>query len=162
MPISSILSGAVSGSTTAIGSAAKGGGDAFAALLQRAREASSPATGSAATSTTVGNLTRDAETRFSEFKRAVQQLLSAAGIDTNPPVTLQSDGIGGVTVNADHPDQEKIVALLQSNPDLIDKFQAVQEAYRALRSSSEGSDQDALLPAFQITFDGEQAQVGFE
>jgi hypothetical protein len=110
----------------------------------------------------VGNLTREAETRFSEFKRTVQQLLSAAGIDTSMPITLESDGMGGITVNADHPDQEKIATLLQTNPDLIDKFHAVQEAYRALRSSSETSGEDPSQQIFRVSFDGDHASVGFE
>jgi hypothetical protein len=162
MPIPSILGGAVSGTSAAFGSAAKGGGDAFAALLQRAKEASSPTAGSANTSATVGNLTRDAETKFSEFKRAVQQLFSAAGIDTGTPIVLESDGIGGITVNADHPDQDKIAALLQSNPDLIDKFHAVREAYRAVRSSSGTSEEEIALQTFRIAFEDDRARVRFE
>lgn len=162
MPITSILSGAVGGTSAAVGGAAKSGGEAFAALLQRAREAASPTSGSATTAATVGDLTRDAESRFSEFKRAVQQLLAGAGIDTGTPIVLSTDGLGGITVNADHPDQEKIVALLQANPDLIDKFQSLEAAYRALRSGSgEANDEDPLLGSFQVTFDRDRTGVEF-
>lgn len=161
MPISSILSGAASGTAAAAGSAAKGSGDAFAAILQRARDATSPPAGSATTGESVGNLTREAENQFSEFKRAMQQLLASAGIDTGWQLVLSSDGRGGITVNGDHPDKDKIEALLQSNPDLITRFHAVEKAYQAVQSGSQPPDEHALPQSFQIIFEDEEVHAGF-
>lgn len=91
----------------------------------------------------------------------MRQLLASAGIDGGWQLVLASDGQGGVTVNSDHPDQEKIEALLQTNPDLIEKFRAVEAAFRALRTSSQPADDRALPETFQIVFEDEQADASF-
>jgi hypothetical protein len=163
MPISSILGSAAVGVASAVGGAAKAGGNAFADLFERARGATTSEANSATTGANVGELTRDAENQLSEFKRAIQQLFSSAGIDTSWEIRLQSDGQGGVQVNADHPDGEKIEQLLRENPDLIEKFDQVQDAYARLRSSSgEAKPSDELLaPAFSIVFADNAARVVF-
>ena len=157
MPIPSIAGSTFGGVSSAIGSAAKSGGNAFADVFERAKGASSNNVSSATTGASVGELTRDAENQFSEFKRAMQQLFDGAGIDTTWEIRLQSDGHGGVLVNADHPDAEKIEQLLQANPDHIDKFSQLQKAYSRLRSSSG----DTGPQDFSVAFADGTARVAF-
>lgn len=161
MPISSVLGSTMGAVSSAVGGAAKVGGSAFADLFQRANEARSGSTESATTGEKVGELTREAENQLSEFKHAVQQLFASAGIDTTWQSRLQSDGQGGIQANADHPDCEKIEQLIRDNPDLIEKFNKLQETYARLRSSSgESSKSDAS--AFSVVFAEEGVSAAFE
>lgn len=164
MPISSIAGSSLGGFSSTLGGAAKSSGRAFADLFERAKGASSSGVNSATTGEKLGELTRDAETRLSEFKRSMQELFASAGIDTSWEIQLTSDGHGGVQVNGDHPDHDKIQQLLQTNPDLIEKFNALQTAYSRLRSGSQpASETDELIAsAFSIKFADGSTQVDFE
>jgi hypothetical protein len=164
MPISSVLGSTAGSVASAVGGAAKAGGKAFADLFERAKGASSSGVNSPTTGANVGELTRDAENKLSEFKRAIQQLFSSANIDTTWEIRLQDDGQGGVQANADHPDCEKIEQLLRENPDLIEKFNQLQQTYARLRSSSgQASPGDKMLaPAFSVVFADDNAHVALE
>ena len=161
MPVSSIAGSTLGGVSSALGGAAKAGGNAFAELFERAKGASSSSVNSATTAANVGELTRDAENQFSEFKRAMQQLFANAGIDTTWEIRLQSDGQGGVRVNADHPDGEKIEQLLQSNPDLIQKFNDLVAAHGRLRAGSSDFKPDSAQRA-SVVFSEGGAKVVFD
>jgi hypothetical protein len=164
MSVSSIVSGGVASASSAISGAAKSSSNAFADLFARARAATSNDVSTATTGSTVGELTHEAETKLSEFKRAVQQILSTAGIDNSWEVRLQSDGNGGVQVSPGHPECDKIEQLLQQNPDLIEKFKELQAAFGRLRSGSgEGTAKDAAAMAgFNVVFAEETARVEFQ
>lgn len=163
MSISSILGGSVAGVSSAAGGATKSSSNAFAEIFARARGAISSETNSATTGATVAEQTREAETKLSEFKRAMQQVLETAGIDSTWDIRLQSDGNGGVQVSPSHPECDKIEQILRENPDLIEKFKTLQEAFGRLRSGSgnEGSDA-AQTSVFSVVFADDAAHVEFE
>jgi len=138
--------------------------NAFADKLRRAQEAQSDTIGKAQTSAGPAELTREAETQFSAFKRNMRQLLQQSGIDLTWEVRLSTDGAGGILVEDMHPDKEKIEQLLRENPDLVQQFKQLQSSYERLRqSSAEATPQDSLTaPRFVVSFVDEQAHASFE
>lgn len=164
MAISSLLASSMGGSAATAGSVAQKSKSSFAEIFSNAKAATSPESSAATTGATAGELTREAENQLSEFKRAMKQLLSEAGIDDTWAISLQSNGAGGVTVDPSHPDHEKITELLQQNPDLIERFNQLQKAYEKLRTSTgEMKPGDKMLqPVFSVVFAEDSARVEFE
>lgn len=163
MPVSAIAGSALSGASAAASGAAKAGSSLFADLFQRAKGARSSSLNSATTETNVGELARDAQNQLSEFKQEMQKLFASAGIDTSWEIHLKSNGRGGLQVNADHPDCDKVEQLLQQNPELLEKFNALKATHDRLRAKGgEATLNDPRAPAFAVVYSDAEAHVEFE
>ena len=138
--------------------------NAFADKLRRAQETQNNIIGTAQPAAGPAELTREAETQFSAFKRNMRQLLEQSGVDLTWELRLSTDGAGGLVVEDMHPDKEKIEQLLRENPDLVQQFKQLQSSYERLRqSSAEATPQDSLTaPRFVVSFVDEQAHASFE
>jgi hypothetical protein len=166
MALTSLLTDAISGFANSIslpGAKSESAGS-FADSLRRAQNAHGDVAGIAKPATSPAELTREAESQFSAFKRAMRQLLEQGGIDTTWEVRLTSDGAGGMMVEGMHPDQQKIEQLLRENPDLVAQFKQLQSSYERLRqSSAEPTPQDPLTnPRFVVSLIDDQAHASFE
>jgi hypothetical protein len=163
MSIASIAGSTLSGIGSAAAGAVRAGSGSFAAMFENARNSTSAAVNSARSAIGSTELTRKAEATFSEFKRNMTQLLSDAGVDDSFELSLSSDGMGGISVNADHPDKEKIEQLLRENPDLVANFAELVAAYQEVRSSSDPSgNNDPAEGALRVSFLDGQASLNFE
>jgi hypothetical protein len=150
MPVSSLLSIAgiaAAGSLAREAVSAVGSGLSFAAELARQgrREEIAPATGE-----------RDsAQEQFtaalSQFARRLQQRLAAAGLAVTAPIELAADGLGGIDVSGNHPQQSAIEQLLASDEGLREQFAALAEDHALLTGESRHE--------FGVMIDGESFRV---
>lgn len=70
----------------------------------------------------------------------IKQQLADAGIDVSQPLTLTSDGLGGIAAH-DHPQKAAIEELLESDFLLLRDFERLKDEYEA----SEGHSDDFRL-----------------
>ena len=167
--------------------AAKGAAQSFAQVFDRARNASDQAAGKGAAASgsdvvvespsaagakadgkragTVrpAQLRQEAERLLGSLQTHLKKVLADAGVTTPPPVQLAVDPSGDVRLLGDHPDREKIEAVLAEQPALIEQLQAAAGAYRTLREAELGpAAADPLFgPTFSATFNGEAVQTSF-
>jgi hypothetical protein len=150
MPVSSLLSIAgiaAAGSLAREAVSAVGSGLSFAAELARQGkgEEIAPATGE-----------RDsAQEQFtaalSQFARRLQQHLAAAGLAVTAPIELAADGLGGIDVSGNHPQQSAIEQLLATDEALREQFAALAEYDAQLTGGSRHE--------FGLLIEGDAAEV---
>jgi hypothetical protein len=104
--------------------AAVNGGLSFAAELARGLTPNDDASEPSAAEQQKQQLQQRIEALISRIK----QQLSQAGIDVTQPLTLTSDGLGGLTA-ADHPHRAAIESLLESDVLLLRDFDQLQDDY---------------------------------
>jgi hypothetical protein len=86
--------------------------------------------------------------RASELSQQVQQQLAAAGIQLAEPVELISDGQGGITVAADHPQAAAIQTALSSDILLERDFSMLSGDYEEFAQSTAAVN---MPPTFVLT-----------
>jgi hypothetical protein len=80
--------------------------------------------------------------RIEALTARIKQQLAEAGIDVTQPLTLTSDGLGGIAA-ADHPQRAAIEELLGSDYLLLRDFDRLKDEYEAFATDSE--------PAFSLS-----------
>lgn len=76
--------------------------------------------------------------KLASFNKQFKALLRENGIDTSQPITLGHEyGSGRVIVTNDHPQAEKIEALLAKNPDLCNTYTGATGALELARHGAE-------------------------
>lgn len=133
-------------------------GAGFAAALKSA--ANKQAAGASAATSAAA---QQAQNNLNAFQQQLQQLLSLNQIDTSQPIRLKSDGQGGVEVDSNSADADKIKAIFQDHPELVTQFQSLAQQYTQLRASNPTqAAADALQPvSFGLQINGQQVQVSF-
>jgi len=168
MPIPAIA--AAAGSASAPVNAVRRAADPFAQALSTAMNPNggSGSSQSAGTGPAGGvmihekDLQRVADQSLAEFKRSLKDAFKDAGVDTNQPIRLESDGNGGVTVVGHHPDRDKIEKIFAENPDLAAKFQAISQRFSELQAMQAGDKQPLISPTFGLTIHQDDFKVAFQ
>ena len=88
--------------------------------------------------------TQQLQQRIDALAARIKQQLSEAGIDITRPLTLTSDGLGGLTA-ADHPQRAAIESLLESDVLLLRDFDQLQDDYESAAAGD-----DALAAPFEV------------
>jgi hypothetical protein len=109
--------------------AAIGEGLSFAAELMRGEEP--PA------STSVEQEPGEIPQAINALVSRIKKQLAAAGIDVTQPLTLTSDGLGGITAG-DHPQRAAIEELLESDVLLLRDFERLKDEFET--SAGPGTD----------------------
>jgi hypothetical protein len=73
---------------------------------------------------------RALDQRIEAFAERVRRQLAAAGIELGQPLTLTSDGLGGIAVAGDHPQRALIEDVLSSDVLLQRDFQRLADEQR--------------------------------
>jgi len=150
MPVSSLLSIAgiaAAGSLAREAVSAVGSGLSFAAELARQGrgEVIAPATDER------DSAQQQFATALSQFARRLRQHLAAAGLAVSAPIELSADGLGGIDVGSNHPQQAAIDQLLASDEALRGQFAALAEHHADLTGSSRHE--------FGLLIEGDAAEV---
>lgn len=123
------------------------------------------ASGNAATS--IQTLQQQSQTLLDQFKRTLQQRLSAAGIDTSQPVHLAEDSLGDVVVDTSHPDYARIEQIFHDDPTFAAQFRQLHTAYAQLQQAGVSlpttSEEEHVERGrtFAVTLSGNQINVDF-
>jgi hypothetical protein len=127
-----------------------GSGLSFAAeLVRQGRgEATEPAAGKSEFAAAREQFTA----ALSQFARRLRQHLEAAGLSISGPIELAADGLGGIEVGGNHPQQGAIEQLLAVDESLRDQFASLAEGFELL-SDDKGRHEFGLL------IDGDEAEV---
>lgn len=129
---------------------AVGSGLSFAAEL--VRQGRSEATESEAQESEFGAAREQFAAALSQFARRLRQHLEAAGLAVSRPIELAADGLGGIDVGGNHPQQATIEDLLAADDSLREQFASLAEGYELL---SDGSSRHE----FGLLIDGDEAEV---
>ena len=129
---------------------AVGSGLSFAAeLVRQGRgEAPEPATGESEFSAAREQIAA----ALSQFARRLRQHLEAAGLAVSGPIELVADGLGGIEVGGNHPQQSSIEQLLAADESLRDQFASLAEGFELLSD-------DTGRREFGLLIDGDEAEV---
>ncbi len=93
------------------------------------------------------------------FSEKFQALMRDNGIDTSQPITLGRErGTGRLIVTSDHPDAEKIEALLEEDPKLPNMFVG---ATKALEIVKHGAEHEAYAEAYEKDPQAAAAQYAY-
>ena len=128
-PLTAFLPAAASAATSLATSAARGisQGISFAAELANGnREAATAAVAGPAPS-----LPAELAQAIDRFAELIRQRLASAGIDLAQPATLTGDGLGGLEVEASHPQADSIESLLVGDSAVIDAFHQLAARYHS-------------------------------
>jgi len=176
------ISGIGSGSSTGIGdwlsgATASNSDQSFSSYLQNAAASSGDAPTGPSTSFSrlinlakelgpskinQADLKRECEAGLSEFRRTLLDLFDKSGVDTRQEIRLESNGFGGVVVAGGHPDADKIEDIFKENPDLLEKFHALETGYKKLQAG-EGDDFETsgiFGPVFGLTILEDEVKAG--
>jgi hypothetical protein len=129
-PLTALIPAAASAATSLAKSAAHGiaEGISFAAELAKGnREATSAAVAEPMTPSLPGEL-QEAIDRFAEL---IRQRLAFAGIDLAQPARLTGDGLGGLEVEASHPQAASIESLLAQDEEVAGAFHRLAARFEA-------------------------------
>ncbi len=78
--------------------------------------------------------------QMENFHDQFTALLKANGIDTSIPITLaHENGSGDVIVTSDHPDADRIEALLEENDELRNTYTSATGAFGLAKTAEEGN-----------------------
>jgi hypothetical protein len=77
------------------------------------------------------------EQALADFVARLRQRLAILGIEVSDPLTLESDGLGGIQVAADRADRAVIEQSLAGDEQLLAEFQKLAEQYAALEGSED-------------------------
>jgi hypothetical protein len=109
--------------------AAVGEGLSFAAELTRGLSSSADAS-EAANQAAADERREGLQRRIDAFAARIKQQLAAAGIDVTKPLTLTSDGLGGIAA-LDHPQRTAIEGLLESDVLLLRDFDRLKDEFES-------------------------------
>jgi hypothetical protein len=147
MNVASLSSGLTSPSPARPSSRATLGGFQEALATAMSSQAATPATSEP----------QDAEALLADVQQSLHRVLAAAGIDTSQPIRLETDRHGGLRVGFDHPDADRIEAVLAERPELVAKVQQLAALCR------QNVPEDAAFQStFTLVLEGERASVLFE
>lgn len=164
MPIPFLAGGAAvvqaagsAGASVANAAAKKTAGSAgFAAALKSA--AARQSTGAASQASA-----QQAQNNLQAFQQRLLQLMANSQVDTSQEIRLQSDGQGGVQVDTNSADADKIKTIFNEHPELVAQFQTLAQQFTQLRAADPTqAAADALHPVtFGLQVNGQQVQVSF-
>jgi hypothetical protein len=105
-----------------------------------------------------------AQDALAQFQQTLGQALADGGVDSSREIHLQLSGAGEVRVLSNNPDRAKIEQIFDDNPNLVQKFQALSDAWRQLQAAEKGSStSDALFSqSFSFRLIDGQAQASFD
>jgi len=128
---------------------AVGSGLSFAAELVRQNKGDAPerTAGQSELAAARGQFTA----ALSQFARRLRQHLESVGLAVAGPIELAADGLGGMEVGGQHPQQGAIEQLLAVDESLREQFAALAEGYEQLAGSSRHE--------FGLLIDGDEAEV---
>jgi len=89
---------------------------------------------------------------LSQFAKRLRQHLEAAGMAVSGPIELAADGLGGIEVGGNHPQQAAIEELLAADGSLREQFVSLAEGYELLSDGSRRHE-------FGLLIDGNHAEV---
>jgi hypothetical protein len=89
---------------------------------------------------------------LTQFARRLQQHLKSAGLAVAGPIELAADGLRGIEVGSNHPQQAAIEQLLAGDDSLREQFAALAEGYEQFFEGSSRHD-------FGLLIDGDEAEV---
>jgi hypothetical protein len=84
--------------------------------------------------------------RMEALAARIKQQLAEAGIEVTQPLTLTSDGLGGLTA-LDHPQRAAIESLLEGDVLLLRDFDRLREDYESVAAAA---GDDALAAPFEV------------
>lgn len=113
------------------------------------------------------------QAELDRFRKQLQDRLAAGGVDLSRPITLRSDGFGGVEIDGDHPDRSLIEQIVGRDAELTAAFQRLATRHASIAAGdagplTDGEDDSAYQRVlddirrrdFRVTFHGQEAQVG--
>lgn len=130
-PLTALIPAAASAATSLAKGAAHSiaEGFSFAAELAKGnRDASS----AAVAEPTAPLLPKELQEAIDRFAELIRQRLASAGIDLAQPVTLTGDGLGGLEVEASHPQSAAIESLLAGDSAIADAFHQLAQRYQGV------------------------------
>ena len=87
---------------------------------------------------TLTNIRDFAQQQMERFQEQFDQMLQVNGIDTSIPITLDHEyGTGRIIVTSDHPDADRIEALLENNSELGNTYTGASSSFTFLRAAQE-------------------------
>ena len=127
------IAGAAGASLARATTAAVQGSMAFATELAKGIGAA-PKDVDAETKTAAAERQESLKRRIEQLAERIRQQLEAAGIDMSQPLSLTSDGLGGISAG-DHPQRAAIESLLESDVLLLRDFERLADEHQSLATT---------------------------